>query len=65
MRKSRKNEYIINYTKNRIKLKGEQKYIRKSIGLLVRKTNKGQKEKSIEGKKASDLKQNMESMDEL
>lgn len=40
------------YTKNHIKLKGEQKYIRKGTGLLVRKRNQRQKEKSIIGKKA-------------
>lgn len=41
------------YTKNHIKLKCEQKYIRKGIGLLVRKTNQRQKEKSIIHKKAT------------
>lgn len=37
------------YTRYGIKFKGEQKYIRKGIGLLVRKTNKRQ---SIIDKKA-------------
>lgn len=40
------------YTNNHIKLEGAQKYIRKGIGLLVRKMNKRQKKKSVIDKKA-------------